>query len=372
MSSCTETSSSVTTISFNPKAEPRSIFDTGIIKNVKLVRLESDSCIVGKIDKIICNDSLLYIMDRFISKEVYIFTKEGRFVNKISKQGHGKHEYTQLWDIFYDKEKNALCLLSRCDMKIISFSPDGKKVLGENMLSKMFSQIIQTEDGYIGYMGNSCLNPSLPYNIWTMDKSFNVLDGFVQIAQQLKDHCYDGVNAMSVYRDKIYFKPEYVNTIYQIKDGEISERYQLDFGDKTFPELSILSYNDEAEWSRLRIEKVSNVFNYLETNDYLLMDFIIDGHFRMGVYNKHDQTSEITEIDCYQDKYIFSFGQIKGMDQSAIYSVVDYEGVYDIWLGHNKYCNYEELYPKQVNNLRRLFPKLEEDGNPFIAVYEIE
>ena len=35
------------------------------------------------------------------------------------------------------------------------------------------------------------------------------------------------------------------------------------------------------------------------------------------------------------------------------------------------YVNFEEEYPEQVNNLRKLFPKLEEDGNPFIAIYSL-
>ena len=79
--SCIESASSVTTISFNPKMKPRSVSDTGIFKEVKLVQLESDSCIVGRVDKIICNDSLIYILDVDIAKEVLIFSKDGKFIN---------------------------------------------------------------------------------------------------------------------------------------------------------------------------------------------------------------------------------------------------------------------------------------------------
>ena len=357
--SCAENSYVATTISFNPMSKKRSVFETGIIKDVKLVKLESDSCIVGKIDKILYNDSLLYIMDSSVAYEVFIFTKDGKFVNKISKHGHGKYEYTQLWDIFFDKDKDALCLLSRCDQKVISFTPDGKTVLGESQLPKMFGNIVPTTNGYIGYMDNYSQNPNMPYNLWTMDKSFNLLDGFIRIDPKQESTSHAFVNTMSVYGDALYFKPELVSTIYQIKDGKVSERYKFDFGEKNFPDLSIVSRDNEAEWSRLKMEKISNIYNYEETNDYILMDFCMDGLQCMGIYNKHNLTSEITRLDCYKDKYVFSFGEIRGMDQSAIYSVVDYEGVYNMWLGHNKYCNFEELYPEQVKNLRKLFPKLE-------------
>lgn len=372
ISSCAETASLATTISFNSNAKARSVFDTGLIKSVKLINLESDGCVVGSIDKIISNDSLLYIMDKSVTNEVYIYTREGHYVNKISRYGHGKNEYSQLWDIFFDINKNNLCLVSRADQKILTFSPDGKKVLGETKLPKMFGHILPTANGYVGYMDNYSQNPNMPYNVWTTDNSFNLLESFFRIDPQVESSTIFEVNTMSVFADTLLYKPEYRNTIYQIKDGKASERYKLDFGEKTFPDLSSVSRENKTEWLRLLGEKIDNIFYFVETNDCLLMDFVMDGQFHLGIYNKKNHTSEIVRLDCYQDKYVFSFGQIKGMDQSAIYSAVDYEGVYNMWLGHNEYCNFEKLYPNQVNNLRRLFPKLEENGNPFIAIYSLK
>ena len=58
--SCMNSADRATVIAFNPNTECRSVFYTGLIRDIELVRLESDSCMVGNIDKIICNDSLLY------------------------------------------------------------------------------------------------------------------------------------------------------------------------------------------------------------------------------------------------------------------------------------------------------------------------
>ena len=371
--SCVETSYVTADISFNPKAKTRKVFDTDIIKGVKLIKLESDSCIVGRIDRIICNDTLLYVMDRHITEGVFIFTTKGRFVNKISRQGHGKYEYTQLWDIFFDKRKNALCLLCNYDKKIISFTPDGKKILGESRLPLSFTQIVPTVHGYIGYRGNSIHNPSMPYNLWTMDKSFNLIDGFLPVKPQLEGYSHTQVCPMSVYGDVVYFKPEYENTIYQIKEGEISPIYVLSFGSKTFPDLfSVPSHKNRTEWVHLVNEKVANIYYYVETSEYILMSFILDHQYCLGIYNKHTQTTEIARQTCYVGEYLFSFGQIRGMDQSAIYSILNYEEIYEVWHGHNEFVNFEKDYPKQVDNLRKLFPHLEENGNPFIAIYSLK
>lgn len=370
ISSCVENTSESSVISFLPEQKLHSIFDTGIIKDVKLIRLHSDGCMIGKIDKIISNDSLLYILDSSITKEVYVFTRNGRFVNRISRQGHGKYEYTQLWDIFFDKEKNALCLLSRFDQKIISFTPDGSKVLEERELPKMFGHIVPTNNGYIGYMDNYSQDANMPYNLWTMDKFFNLQEGFLRINPQLESSIHFDVNSLSAFGNTVYFKPEFENTIYQVKDGKVSERYKLDFGKKTFPGFSTESLKEE-ELSRLMMETVANIFNFEETDDYILMDFIMDGQACLGIYDKNKDISKIALLDRYEGEYVFSFGEIKGMDQSSIYSVVNYEDVYEWWYGHNEYVNLEELYPKQINNLRKLFPKLEEEGNPFIAIYSL-
>ena len=372
MISCSKISSEVTTISFDPKAETRSVFDTGVIKGVKLVKLESDSCIIGSIDKIICNDSLLYIMDKSFARSVFVFTKEGRFINKISRHGHGKFEYTQLWDIFFDKDRNTLCLLSRYDQKVISFTPDGKSVIGESKLPKTFSYIVPTPYGYLGYMQNYSQNPNTPYNLWTMDKSYCLLEGFVEISPLFESRCESSVNPMSAFDETILFKPEFVNTIYQIKDGKVDERYKIDFGEKTFPNVFGFSRENESEWLRLLNEKISNIYHIGETSDYILMDFYMGGQFYLGIYNKNNQDTEILSLNCYVDEYFFPFGLIKGVSQSTIYSAIEYEYVYDVWVGHNKYINYEEKYPKQVSNLRKLFPHLEENGNPFIAIYSLK
>ena len=353
--SCVESSYVTTNIAFKPTDKPRSVFDTGIFKEVELVKLESEHCVVGSIDKIIRNDSLLYIMDKQIAREVYIFTSDGRFVHKISRHGHGKNEYTQLWDIFFDNHKNALCLVSRADQKVISF---GHKV--------------STAIGYIGYMDNYSQNPSLPYNVWTMDKSFNLEEGFLPINPQFESTSFCDLNMMSVYEDILCFKPEYSNTIYQVKDGKVSERWKLDFGEKTLSDFSSLPRVNSPEWTRLMTEKISNVYNYVETDNYLLMEFTMDCQRCIGIYNKRTQNSEIARLENYKDKYLTSFGAIIGMDQFAIYSVLDYENIYQLWLGHNKYVNFEEKFPQQVKNIRKLFPKLKEEGNPFVAIYSLK
>ena len=139
------------------------------------------------------------------------------------------------------------------------------------------------------------------------------MDGFVRIAPQLECHGQSEVRALSAYKDVVYFKPEFDNNIYQIKDGKISLRYILNFGSKTVPDLSTIDRDVETGLMLLRMNTVANIYNYIETDKYLLMDFRMNDEYYMGIYNKRKHSTEIASLGYYEDEYIFRFGNIRGM-----------------------------------------------------------
>ena len=66
-----------------------------IIDSIHYVALEkTENSLIGKIDKVIYHDNLLFIVDVLTSKSVFIFTEDGKYVNKISNVGRGPEEYT--------------------------------------------------------------------------------------------------------------------------------------------------------------------------------------------------------------------------------------------------------------------------------------
>ncbi|GHT61475.1 hypothetical protein AGMMS50239_12460 [Bacteroidia bacterium] len=91
----------------------------------------------------------------------------------------------------------------------------------------------------------------------------------------------------------------------------------------------------------------------------------------LGVYNKKEDTSYIASLEPYTGKYFFSFGQIIGFDEHAIYTIIESSDLKRMWDGKDEYNDFESTYPEQIKRLREKFSTVREDGNPFLVIYSI-
>ncbi len=77
-----------------------------LVANYKFIRLDTnDSCLIGKIDKIISDSSCLFVYDKRNSS-VFKFDDNGKFLCKIDYKGKGPTEYNEAWDMTL----NRVCL----------------------------------------------------------------------------------------------------------------------------------------------------------------------------------------------------------------------------------------------------------------------
>lgn len=110
---------------------------SSICDTIKYIKLEtSKECLLADIDKIKYHNKKLYILDRRVSKSLFIFDLEGKFINKIKRIGRGPGEYTLLQNFFIDKKNNQLVLFSD-NHKLLYFDCTGK-YLSERKLNFFF------------------------------------------------------------------------------------------------------------------------------------------------------------------------------------------------------------------------------------------
>ena len=57
---------------------------------------KTESSLIGKIDRVIIADSLIFVLDARIAKKLFVFRHNGQFVRTIGSQGKGEGEYKQL------------------------------------------------------------------------------------------------------------------------------------------------------------------------------------------------------------------------------------------------------------------------------------
>lgn len=346
------------------KGKTKSIHSINLIKDVDIINLDCDE-VIGAIDKVIKFKNNIYLLDLFQNRCIYIFDDKGKFINKISNYGRGPKEYNQLTDIFINEKDSTLNVLSRVDKKLFRYDMDGKKMLSTERMPKSFSTMLKTENGYVANMGYYEENINKPFNIWILNDDFKLVGSSFKIDKTLKSNSIEG-SVLSRFGKNIYYlKTGDYNIYSSSSDGKEKIRYSFDLKDL---ELPIVTNKEKKESRNQYVERFRN---FQETNKYLIVRVIYNGQYLLGVYCKADKSTNIVTLEPYEDKYFFSFGDIVGFDENAIYSINDASRIKKYWDGKDAYNNFEEDYPQQVKNLRTKFKSIKEEGNPFLIIYSL-
>lgn len=368
---CTRDGRDVQPIVFDMSKGNVRIQSLDVIEKMQLVQLSSDSVKIGEVDKVLCRDTLLYVLDRYQQKCVYIFNTKGVYLNTISRMGHGSGEYVNLTDIFIDEEKQTLNLLSREDKKILVYDFLGMKLLKEYKLPKMFFNMVKIDGGYIGSVGNCPEDPHEPYNCWILDNDLRIKDKCVKIDPLLESSFSEEVVPFSVYKHRCDIISEMNYEVFSVEKLYPKLNYELDFGNQNFPQQKKADLYNPQKIFEIQDKYITNIYRFQETEKHILVYLVYQGMRQMFVYDKIDHTSQLATLDTNREDILIGFGNIVGLDSRHIYTVVDMDLLCRFYQGHDEHNNYEEMYPRQIEKLRKQIYPPKKDDNPVILIYTI-
>jgi len=359
-------------ISFNFESKPENIHTIGLIKNAEIIPLLGRE-FLGTINKIVSDNGLLYFFDKN-NQSVSIYDTTGVFINKIQHFGRAANEYSQLVDVFADAKKNQVKLLSRIDRKVFTYSADGKTLLAKDRVPKAFTNIVYDEYGYWAFSANF-LNAETSKNLWQLDSSYNIKAGFFDINPAFASYALGNIHPFSKFQSNYYYIEMMNNIVYKlIRNEDPIPYYRFDFGNKNWPKQinNLAAVDDMSLEEKEKFIQSINIFQ--ETEKFLIAKVLLGGQILLCVYNKVDKKSHITTLDPYAGKYFFSFGDIIGIDEKAIYTLVSADAVQKFIKGKDDYNDFESKYPKQIAQLRERFKhlKFDDNSNPFLVTYEID
>ena len=219
-------------------------FDFGnIVKEVKIVPLETTkNSLLDGIYKVITTDEYIYIMDNFKGKSLIIFTKEGKFIKRLS-HGQGPGELQRLYDIDYDFQTNELIAYQHSFF--LFFDKEGN-FLRQERLPINFDNFISLDNGYIlrtaPVQGNTHLDDKEGYTFLFTDKIFTLKSVAVYQPKDIKAmsaHTYLYKNDSLItlagrYSDSIYK--------YDAKKNKLYTEFVLDY-DKKLPKKYLYGEN---------------------------------------------------------------------------------------------------------------------------------
>lgn len=97
-----------------------------IVDSIEYVVLETtDSCLLSDILCAKRDGDFYFVRD---TKGLYIFDREGRFLNEISNRGPGPEEYIYLDNFYLDRDKKQVCLILSAQKRILRYDYRGKYI----------------------------------------------------------------------------------------------------------------------------------------------------------------------------------------------------------------------------------------------------
>ncbi len=341
------------------------------IKSFRYIQLETDTtALIGRMDKILYEDNRIYIVDKFVTKSLFIFDKDGNFINKIYRYGQGPEEYFVLTDAFYDPKENTINILSFVGndrYKIMVFDADGKTLLKQLPINLNLAEAMKSKDGFLVCNSMHQLNASSSVNRLTVySDSLKKLYDAVPILPQWRN----GTRSASpeLFKSQngaIFCAPHHETDVYQVTRDSAFLKYRFDFGKYNFPEEFNTPDQYETMTRNLQISNyVTELSSFCETDDYVMATFLFSGQFRIAFYDKATEKAEVYLL--LNNPLLYgSFGFFACMNKNMLIATRLPTSILRL------FNDPSILGEKETAELKKQFKKpLHEDDNPIICVYE--
>lgn len=233
------------------------------------IRLSNDVPL-GKIERIIISDSLIYVLDNI--PKVICFDYYGQVKFKIDKKGKGPNEFLKLIDFSIDSNNKTLALLDERQMKVMLFNSENGEFL-KNIRIKFHPNNIKLDNNELYFYNpyttvkdneyqysliSSSLLSNNKENKWIQHEEINRL--FFSFTL---NHFFDGVNGT-------YFINRMDNRIYKLSENSLTLNYQIE--GLTFFDNSKIDLNKKSIDAFQEIkasEKFHSIQNFCDCANYI-------------------------------------------------------------------------------------------------------
>jgi hypothetical protein len=294
---------------------------TEFTDSISYINLETtDQSLLSEISNIDIRNNLILILDN--RGNCVLFNEDGKFISKIGKKGNGPGEY--LFPSIAKLGENEI-------IYILSLN----KIYVYNLRGEFLQDLVIPYNILSSWLNNSLLATSdttfllqVPnYSDSTQSKliEFNTNGSIIKTygkKQSLRSIGASTIHTRSnvyIYNDEISFKEVLNDTIFRIRNSEISPEYILNFGIYSLPGEA--SKSDPKEFSDLLSRSII-LYNFVESLNYIFLqlsfgknsskefdkDKIINneiikvGYPVLGIYNKLDKTLRFSKPSGYRDE----------------------------------------------------------------------
>lgn len=382
--------------------ETSSLLLSDAVSSIDIVKLElTDKSLIGNIRNLIVTENDIFICDYEYS--ALRFSRNGQFLNAISKIGQGPGEYLYLVDIKVDERDSSVYLHTTRDLMMFDYNGNYKKkypnINYEDVFISPLGRILFTGNDF--FLNNQLATVYPDKDLWTLalvDTSFNITNKFYNPAffgrealireraaspsELNKDQLAEQTPTLVDFYNK-EFKMIYYggDTIYQYDKNQFVPCYSLNMGERPSFEMSHEWLKQGAFFACLWL------YRFYETKDYIYFVLGKSEDLYTVRYNKENgemistkkKSTIIVSITPYFTHRRFKYEFKLENDLIGGEFKVDYQG-------NNYWCqvispselseeiNIDELEKQEVkdNSKRKAYldilKQLKEEDNPVLVI----
>ena len=317
--------------------------------SVSFVKLETDDdCLIGSITQAEEYGGVFYLLDAFITKTVFAFDKQGKYIGTVGRVGNGPGEYVIPSSFFIDEKLNAVCVIDVEQQKLIGYSLNGYQLMFEKKLPFSSTAMRFMEDGNIVYYNQEYKIGEPLYNLIVTDKNNDVQKKMMEqefvsgYKMGMTRKLYSVGKLVSAYTHQAPF-------LCRVKSDTIVPAYEFKFGEYQLPPLDFLQKegsNNNNYIPALMASDYVNFYEVYENEQMLCVPYYVAKTMFYGWYDKkhsktynyklEDMTSSLksgpfsTPIGTTSDGKFISLlrtGQLMGMKAEGQKFVKELEGL---------------------------------------------
>ena len=248
-----------------------SVMLSEIANSIQYIFLEtSEECLIDKIDKIMIDDSLVFIYNK---KQFFIFNTSGAYNRSIGRLGKGPGEFLRIMDFTINRTEKKIFIYDSDQRKVLRYNYNGTFEL-EFKLDSYPTCITSMDDEYLIL---SWVSPDFIGNDYWGISTYS-MDG-KRISQSFNRESENANSSMpstfltrlNYYCDSLTYWEINLDTIYRVsKKGKLIPKYVIDY-----------KGNDKEKDMNKVTDDIFRFSYFVESKKYLF--------FLRGVYNNNIQ-----------------------------------------------------------------------------------
>ncbi|PIF02152.1 MAG: hypothetical protein CR996_00820 [Draconibacterium sp.] len=330
-----------------------------LIKDVTYIKLEvNKNSIIGDVDKILYLNERFYIFDKQITKSVFVFSKNGKFLYKINRQGHGPGEYILPIGFDVDSFEN-IYIGDNATRKILRYDKSG------NFVDDIHCEFYFEDFSYIGN-GKILINsvytdgkPIMTLGIW--DSNDDKIKRIVPSRDVYDDLDVPSFSSQNLFKSDsiIYVNPPFSNFIYKVYPNQITKAFN--FNQEFCPPIEfIIDLKSDINITLRNNKYIIGVRDIYETSDFIYMKYLKQFPTNLVISKKTMNPLSYYKIN---DKRYLSDEQIYGIANNCFVSLIKPETANNKW---KEKVNNSTLSVEQKSKLL----SFNTESNPIVCLIE--